>query len=106
MRGLAVATPQRVSLLPDVPTVGEAGLPGTECTIPFGVSVPAATPTEIVLRLNAAFNEALNDPGVKQKLTGLGFLTVGGRPDAYREVTTREIAKWRQVIKDSNIPAP
>ena len=106
VRGLAVATPQRVSLLPDVPTVGEAGLPGTECTIPFGVSVPAGTPAEVVRRLNAAFNEVLNDAGVKQKLTDLGFLTVGGKPEAYREVTTREIAKWRQVIKDSNIPAP
>ena len=106
VRGLAVATPQRVSLLPDVPTVGEAGLPGTECTIPFGVSVPAGTPVEIVARLNAAFNEALADAAIRQKLTDLGFLAVGGRPEAYREVTTREIAKWRQVIKDSNIPAP
>jgi tripartite-type tricarboxylate transporter receptor subunit TctC len=106
VRGLAVATTERVSLLPDVPTVGEAGLPGTECTIPFGVSVPAGTPPEIVLRLNSAFNEALADAAIKQKLTDLGFLTVGGKPEAYREVTTREIAKWRQVIRDSNIPAP
>jgi len=106
VRGMAVATKERVALLPDVPTVGEAGLPGTECTIPFGVSVPAGTPAEIVMRLNTAFNEALADAAIKQKLTELGFLTVGGRPEAYREVTTREIAKWRQVIKDSNIPAP
>lgn len=106
VRGLAVATRERVSLLPDVPTVGEAGLPGTECTIPFGVSMPAGTPAEIVLRLNSAFNEALADAAIRQKLTELGFLPVGGKPEAYREVTTREIAKWRQVIKDSNIPAP
>jgi tripartite-type tricarboxylate transporter receptor subunit TctC len=106
LRGLAVATRERVSLLPDVPTVGEAGLPGTECTIPFGVSVPASTPPEVIARLNAAFNEALADAAVKKKLTEIGFLTVGGKPEGYREVTTREIAKWRQVIKDSNIPAP
>ena len=106
VRGLAVATPTRVSLLPDVPTVGEAGLPGTECTIPFGISVPAGTPAEVVTRLNAAFNESLADAGVKQKLTDLGFLPVGGKPEAYAQVVASEIAKWRQVIKDSNIPPP
>jgi tripartite-type tricarboxylate transporter receptor subunit TctC len=106
VRGLAVATKERVALLPDVPTVGEAGLPGTECTIPFGVTVPAGTSKEIVARLNAAFNEALGDATVKQKMTDLGFLTVGGKPEAYAEVIAREVAKWRQVIKDSNIPAP
>ncbi|MFI5032955.1 MAG: Bug family tripartite tricarboxylate transporter substrate binding protein [Reyranellales bacterium] len=106
VRGLAVATTERVTLLPDVPTVGEAGLPGTECTIPFGVSVAAGTPPDLVMRLNAAFNEALADSVVRGKLVELGFLPVGGKPEAYREVTTREIAKWRQVIKDSNIPAP
>jgi tripartite-type tricarboxylate transporter receptor subunit TctC len=106
VRGLAVATRERVTLLPDVPTVGEAGLPGTECTIPFGVSVAAGTPAELVARLNAAFNQALADPVVRNKLTELGFLPVGGKPKAYADVVAREIAKWRQVIKDSNIPAP
>jgi tripartite-type tricarboxylate transporter receptor subunit TctC len=89
-----------------VPTVGEAGMPGTECTIPFGVSVAAGTPAERVMRLNAAFNEALADEVVRGKLIELGFLPVGGKPDAYGEVVAREIAKWRQVIKDANIPAP
>jgi tripartite-type tricarboxylate transporter receptor subunit TctC len=106
VRGLAVATLQRVALLPDVPTVGEAGLPGTECTIPFGVSLPAGTPDELTMRLNAAFNDALADPGVKQKMTDLGFLTVGGKPEDYAAVVAREIARWRQVIKDASIPAP
>jgi tripartite-type tricarboxylate transporter receptor subunit TctC len=106
VRGLAVATRERVALLPDVPTVGEAGLPGTECTIPFGISVPAGTPREVVTRLNAVFNEALADSTVRSRLTDLGFLPVGGKPEAYAEVVAAEIAKWRQVIRDSNIPAP
>jgi len=106
VRGLAVATKERVELLPDVPTVGEAGLPGTECTIPFGVSVPAGTSAEIVTRLNMAFNEALADKAIRQKMTELGFMPVGGKADAYAEVLRTEIAKWRKVIKDSNIPPP
>jgi tripartite-type tricarboxylate transporter receptor subunit TctC len=106
VRGLAVATRNRVSLLPDVPTVGEAGLPGTECTIPFGISVPAGTPRDVVTRLNTAFNESLADAPVRAKLVDLGFLPVGGKPEAYAQVVATEVAKWRQVIKDSNIPAP
>jgi tripartite-type tricarboxylate transporter receptor subunit TctC len=106
VRGLAVATKERVSLLPDVPTVGEAGLSGTECTIPFGISVPAGTPREVVMRLNTAFNESLADATVRAKLVDIGFLPVGGKPEAYAQVVATEVAKWRQVIKDSNIPAP
>ena len=106
VRGLAVGTTERVSLLPDVPTVGEAGLAGMECTIPFGISVPAGTPTEIVARLNAVFNEALADQAVRRKLVELGFVPVGGKAQAYAAVVAREIAKWRQVIRDANIPPP
>ena len=61
---------------------------------------------EVVSRLNAAFNEALTDPTVRQKLIDLGFLPVGGAGEAYAAVLTREIAKWKEVIRDSNIPAP
>ena len=106
LRGLAVATKERVPLLPDVPTMAEAGLPGMECTIPFGVSVPAGTPAAAIARLNAAFNEALADPAIRQKMLDLGFIPVGGPPEGYATVVRTEIAKWRKVIKDSNIPPP
>jgi len=106
LRGLAVATTQRSELVPDVPTVAEAGLPGTEGTIPFGISVPGGTPAAVVMKLNTAFNEALGDAPIRRKLLELGFIPVGGAPQAYLAVVTTEIAKWRKVIKDSNIPAP
>ena len=58
------------------------------------------------MRLNAAFNEALADPTMRRKLVELGFLPVGGTPQAYVAVLANEIAKWRKVIKDSKIPPP
>jgi tripartite-type tricarboxylate transporter receptor subunit TctC len=106
LRGLAVATRERVELLPDVPTVGEAGLPGTECTIPFGNSLPAGTSPEVVAKLNAAFNQVLADAAIRKRMVDLGFIPVGGTPQAYAAVVAGEIAKWRKVIKDSNIPPP
>jgi len=106
LRGLAVAMTQRSELLPDVPTVAEAGLPGTEGTIPFGISVPGGTSAAVVMKLNTAFNEALVDPPIRRKLLELGFIPVGGAPQAYVAVLANEIAKWRKVIKDSKIPSP
>lgn len=106
VRGLAVATTARSELLPDVPTMSEAGLPGMEGTVPFGISVPAGTPEPVVMRLNGAFNESLSDPPTRRRLIELGFVPVGGAPQAYAAMLKSEIAKWRKVIKDSNIPPP
>ncbi len=106
VRGLAMAMTQRSELLPGVPTVGEAGLPGMEGSVPFGISVPAGTPAPVVARLNAVFNEALADPPTRARLLELGFVPIGGAPQAYAAVLAREIAKWRKVIKDAKIPPP
>ncbi|HEX9557963.1 MAG TPA: tripartite tricarboxylate transporter substrate binding protein, partial [Reyranella sp.] len=78
VRGLAVAMAARSSLLPDVPTVSEAGLPGMEGSVPFGISVPGGTPAPLVRQLNAAFNEAMADPQTRRKLVELGFVPIGG----------------------------
>ena len=106
VRGLAVAMAARSELMPDVPTVSEAGLSGTEGSVPFGISLPGGTPAPVVMRLNAAFNEALGDPSTRRKLLELGFVPVGGKPQAYAALLAGEIAKWRKVIKDSKIPPP
>jgi tripartite-type tricarboxylate transporter receptor subunit TctC len=106
VRGLAVAMAARSSLLPDVPTVGEAGLPGMEGSVPFGISVPGGTPAPVVRQLNTAFNEAMADPPTRRKLVELGFVPIGGAPQDYAAVLAAEIAKWRKVIKDAKIPAP
>ena len=106
LRGLVVATAQRVAMLPNVPTVGEVGLSGMESAVPFGISVPAGTPAPIVVRLNTAFNEALADASTRQKLIDLGFIPVGGTAATYGARITRETERWRQVIEGSHIPVP
>ena len=106
LRGLGVAMAKRSSLLPDVPTTSEGGLIGMEASVRFGISAAGGTPAELVAKLNAATNTALSDDGVRRRLEELGFIMAGGTPQAYADVLRAEIAKWRKVIKDSNIPPP
>ena len=107
LRGLVVAAAKRVPMLPDVPTVKEAGLPANlEGAVFFGVMVPGGTPEPIVARLNAVFNEAISDPATNKKLADLGFVLVGGSAADYGKRIAVETQKWRKVIKDSNITPP
>ncbi|MDI1288141.1 MAG: tripartite tricarboxylate transporter substrate binding protein [Reyranella sp.] len=107
LRGLVVAAAERVPMLPDVPTVKEAGLPANlQGAVFFGVMVPGGTPEPIVARLNTAFNEAIADPATRKKLVDLGFTMVGGSAADYGKRIAAETEKWRKVIKDSNITPP
>ena len=107
LRGLVVAAAKSVPMLPDVPTVKEAGLPANlEGAVFFGVMVPGGTPEPIVARLNAVFNEAISDPATNKKLADLGFVLVGGSAADYGKRIAVETQKWRKVIKDSNITPP
>jgi len=106
LRGLAVAMPNRSPLLPDVPTVGEAGLAGMEAAVLIGISTTGGTPAALVERLNAQVNEALGDASVRQKLQELGFIPIGGTAAFYAKSLIEETEKWRKVIGESKIPAP
>jgi tripartite-type tricarboxylate transporter receptor subunit TctC len=106
LRGLAVAMPNRSPLLPDVPTVGEAGLAGMEAAVLIGISTTGGTPAAVVERLNAQVNEALGDASVRQKLQELGFIPIGGTAAFYAKSLIEETEKWRKVIGESKIPAP
>ncbi len=106
LRGLTVAMAARSPLLPDVPTVGEVGLTGMEAAVPFGISTTGGTPPAVVERLNAAVNEALGDPSVRQKLLELGFIPVGGTAAFYAKSLAEETERWRKVIKELRIPPP
>jgi tripartite-type tricarboxylate transporter receptor subunit TctC len=106
LRGLAVAMSARSALLPDVPTVGEAGLAGMEGAVPFGISTTGGTPVAVVERLNAIVNEALGDEVVRRKLQELGFIPIGGTTAFYAASLAEETEKWRKVIEASRIPPP
>ena len=103
LRVLAVASDRRVGFLPDVPTVSEAGVPGFEASVWWGLVAPAKTPVEIVNRLNAETLQALGDAAVKGKLTELGVVITPGTPEQFGNFIRAEDTRWSGVIKASGI---
>ncbi len=101
LRALAVTTAQRSPSLPDLPTVGEAGVPGFESITWHGVVVPSATPAAAVDRLNRAINAALREKDLAERLSALGAEIAGGTPQEFAAYIQREIPKWAKVVKDS-----
>jgi tripartite-type tricarboxylate transporter receptor subunit TctC len=99
----AVTSPQRLPMLPDVPTVSEAGLTGYDSTGWFGVVAPAGTPQPIVNRLNAEITAALNDEQIKTSMRNLGVEPAPGKPEEFDAYIRSETQKWSKVIKTANI---
>lgn len=103
LRALAVTTPTRISMLPDVPTTAEAGMPGYEVASLFGVAAPAKTPKPIIDRLNAEITKILLKPEVQEQLLNQGAYAVTTTPEQAQARIGKEIAMWARVIKDANI---
>jgi tripartite-type tricarboxylate transporter receptor subunit TctC len=103
---LAVASPQRMPLMPDVPTVTEAGVPGFEMASWFGLLAPAKTPREIVERLSKETQKAVVDPKFTNKMSAQGLDIVGSTPDAMLETMKSDTKKWSEVIKATDIKIP
>ncbi len=101
VRALAVTTLKRTAILPNVPTMDEAGLPGFEATTWHGLVAPSGTPPAIIAALNQAIVETLADPGVRQRLQKLGIDLVGSTPAEFAAYIKSEIPKWAAVIKAS-----
>lgn len=100
MRALAVTSARRSSLLPDMPTVAESGVPGYDATGWFGVLAPAGTPGAIVARLNAAIVKGAASAEAKARLAALGGDVATGTPAAFAAHIKTERAKWGKVIRD------
>ncbi len=98
LRALAVTSAARSELLPDVPTVGEV-VPGFDANQWIGIGAPTRTPKDVIDRLNAEVNDALADPEIKKRITGLGGTTLPGTPADFETFMDRELEKWARVVK-------
>jgi tripartite-type tricarboxylate transporter receptor subunit TctC len=103
LRAVAVSSSDRLVLLPEVPTVTEAGFPGVEATVWWGFLVPAGTPKEIVARLNKEIDLALGDQRVKDSLRDMGAVVKGGSPDDFRAFIKSETERWGNIIRTAKI---
>lgn len=99
LRALGVTSAARVSALPEIPTVAEAGVPGYEAVQWYGILAPAATPAEIVKKLNTEIAGILAMPEVKTQLAGNGAEAAGGSPGAFVRYLRTETEKWAQVVR-------
>ena len=101
LRPLAVAGTKRNAVLPDVPTVAEAGLPGFEASNWYGVMVPAGTPREIINRLNTETHKVLQSPDVRERLFAQGYEIKTSTPAEAAAYLDSETARWAKVVRDS-----
>ena len=101
LRALAVTGAKRSPAAPDVPTIAESGFPGFEATAWYGVLAPAKTPKPVVSRLHNEIVKVLQEPDVKNRLTGLGFEIVGSTPEQFSAYIKSEITKWAKAVKAS-----
>lgn len=105
LRGLAILGAKRVDVLPNLPTLAESGMKDFEIGAWQGILAPAATPAEIVAKLNAAAMKTLSEPVVKEKLAIQGATILGSTPAGYRDYILSELDRWAVVVKESGAKA-
>ena len=105
LRALGTTGKTRSSLMPEVPTVAEAGVPGYEATIWLGIMAPAATPKAIVGKLNAEINKVLNKPEIREAWAKQGAVPIIMSPTEFDAYLRGDIEKWAKVIQTAGIKA-
>jgi tripartite-type tricarboxylate transporter receptor subunit TctC len=103
LRALAVTGPKRVPILPDVPTIVEAGYASLVVEDWTGFAVKRGTPKEAIARLNTAINKALQKPSVQEALAKIGAAPAGGTPDEFGQLVGDEVAHWKKVVADADM---
>jgi len=103
LRALAISSLKRSPTAPQIPTVAEAGYPGFEAMVWFGLFAPAGTPPEVVRRISAECARVLNTPSMRELLAGQGLEIVASSPADFAARVNNEIGKWRKVIQEAGI---
>ncbi len=103
LRMLAIASSHRSALMPELPTIAEFGVPGYEGVLWIGMMAPKGTPKAIIDRLAAAAKKAVEDPKLMARLTQDGVDSVGGSPEQFQQLITRELGEWRDLAKSAHI---
>src|SRR5258706_2008719 len=103
LRALGVTSPQRTAIAPDLPAIAEAGLPGFDMTNWYGMLVPAATPRDVINKLQQETARVLNLPELKERLAGEGMTVVGSTPEQFTVFLARETAKYNRIIQAAGI---
>jgi len=105
VRALAILASERSPLLPDVPTMAEAGFPGLEASATFGLMLPAKTPPAVIARVHAAMKKAISNPATRKQLDEMGYQVVANTPEQFGTYLRDQIATWTKIVKDNNIKA-
>jgi tripartite-type tricarboxylate transporter receptor subunit TctC len=103
VKALAVTGSTRSAELPDTPSMAEAGFPDVDIHLWSGIFAPAATPPDVVAKLEKALNEAIRDPGVSAKLKTMAADPGGGSPDEFRRLVDSDITKFTAIVKAANL---
>jgi tripartite-type tricarboxylate transporter receptor subunit TctC len=105
LRILGIASRERSPTSPELPTLAEQGMAGFEAELWFGLLAPAGTPSDIIARYSATINEIMREPNVVETAAAQGIVTRGGTPEELAAFLARDIAVWRQVVKEAGIRA-
>ena len=103
VRVIAVSTPSRVPLMPEVPTIAESGVPNFDVSVRIGFVLPPGAPQELALRLHGEINKVLSSPEFQQKISSLSMLNIVSTQEQYAEQIRRDTAKYRALIEANHI---
>jgi tripartite-type tricarboxylate transporter receptor subunit TctC len=103
LRALGVSSTFRIEVAPELPTIAESGVPGFDATQWYGILVPAGTPRDIVMTLNAATRRIMQSNEVKERLAGEGAIAASGTPEEFGDLIRREMARWGEVVRKAGM---